>query len=359
MVKLFQSIVAGVLLVLQGDICLAVSPQQPPLQPVVVTQPVSKDSDDPAIWINVANPAASLILGTDKGGKLYVFNLQGEIVADKTVSGLGRPNNVDVEYGLPFDGRKIDIAVVTDRNRRLLRVFSLPDMRAIDGGGIPSFVGESERRPMGIALYKRPADGAIFAIVSRKGGASGSYLWQYRLRDGGDGRVVMDKVRAFGAFTGGHEIEAVVVDDELGYVYYADETAGIRKYHADPDRVDADRELAFFAREGFADDHEGLSIYRSGKKTGYLLASDQQANRFHIFAREGAANDPHRHDLIKQVTLSTHQSDGSEAVAVSLGGDFPCGLFIAMSDDRTFQYYDWRDIAGDDLDRAGLECTAE
>jgi len=322
------------------------------IEPVLVSERVSRDSDDPAIWIDPDNPANSLILGTDKGGKLYVFDLQGRALPDKTVTGLGRPNNVDIEYGFEFNGRSIDIAVVTDRNQRLLRVFSLPDMQAIDGGGIEPFVGESERRPMGIGLYKRPADGAMFAIVSRKQGPSGAYLWQYRLRDGGDGTVAMDKVRAFGEFVGGHEIEAVVVDDELGYVYYADETAGIHKYHADPDVADANRELAFFGRDGFADDHEGLSLYRSGPATGYLLASDQQANRFHIFPREGSPDDPHRHQRIKVVTLATNESDGSEATAVSLSDAFPCGLFVAMSDDRTFQFYDWRDIAGDDLDSA-------
>jgi 3-phytase len=245
--------------------------------------------------------------------------------------------------------------VVTDRNRRLLRVFSVPDMTAIDGGGIPAFVGEAERRPMGIGLYKRPSDGEIFAIVSRKGGPSGAYLWQYRLRDRGDGTVAMDKVRAFGKFTGGHEIEAIVVDDELGYIYYADETAGIRKYPADPDAAAANDELAFFARKGFTDDHEGLSIYQTGPGNGYLLASDQQANRFQIFRREGAMDDPHRHERIKIVTLSTHGSDGSEATAVPLGKDFPCGLFVAMSEDKTFQLYDWRDIAGDELESAGGE----
>ena len=47
------------------------------------------------------------------------------------------------------------------------------------------------------------------------------------------------------------------------------------------------------------------------------------------------------------VKLSTNASDGSEATSVPLGDAFPCGLFVAMSDDRTFQYYDWRDIAAE------------
>jgi 3-phytase len=49
------------------------------LVPRVVTEPVRHDTDDPAIWINPADPAASLVLGTDKDadGALYVFDLNG------------------------------------------------------------------------------------------------------------------------------------------------------------------------------------------------------------------------------------------------------------------------------------------
>ncbi|MEO6498712.1 MAG: phytase, partial [Mucilaginibacter sp.] len=52
------------------------------LKPVIVTDTVANDTDDPAIWINPADPAKSLVVGTDKDqdGALYVFNLEGKIV---------------------------------------------------------------------------------------------------------------------------------------------------------------------------------------------------------------------------------------------------------------------------------------
>ena len=67
---------------------------------------------------------------------------------------------------------------------------------------------------MGIALYKRPGDGAIFAIVSRKSGPSGSYLWQYRL-EVRNGALTAAKVRQFGRFSGAKEIEAIAVDHRV------------------------------------------------------------------------------------------------------------------------------------------------
>ncbi len=159
------------------------------LTPIVITEQTAVDSDDPAIWINPDDPGQSLILGTDKGGSIFVFDLDGKIIPEKTVRRDGRMNNIDVEYGFPLGGETIDIAVATDRNENMLRVFRLPDMTPVDNGGIAAFEGEDGRSPppMGIALYKRPSDGAVFAIVSRKTGPSGTYLWQYLLEDDGDG----------------------------------------------------------------------------------------------------------------------------------------------------------------------------
>jgi 3-phytase len=328
----------------------AEAPAGPPaLRPTVVTQRVALDSDDPAIWLHPTDRSLSLVLGTDKGdnGAVYVFDLAGRIL--KRFGGMRRPNNVDVEYGFRFGGASIDIAVATERNGDTVRVFRLPELEPIDGGPIPVFEGEAQRRPMGVGLYKRPRDGALFAILSRKTGPTGSYMWQYRIEDGGAGRVTLAKVRAFGAFGGGGEIEAIAVDDALGYLYYSDEWKGVRKYAADPDAADANRELAMFGIDGFKEDREGLSIYKVDDGTGYILVSDQQANQFRIFPREGAGGDPHAHPLLKVVRTSTLGSDGSEVTSAGLGPAFPDGLFVAMSEGGTFHYYAWPDVAGAEL----------
>ena len=115
------------------------------LKPRVVTEPTKHDTDDPAIWINRSDPAKSLILGTDKNvdGARYVFGLDGKIHADKVVRGLVRPNNVDVAYGLIVAGKPVDVAVVTERYANRLRVYRLPDMAPLDGGGLPVFAGHA------------------------------------------------------------------------------------------------------------------------------------------------------------------------------------------------------------------------
>jgi len=326
------------------------SANQQPISPTLITEKVNVDSDDPAIWLHPTDRSQSLILGTDKGdpepGALYVFNLQGKILADKVVHGLDRPNNVDVEYGLPLKGVEKDIAVVTQKYSNKIRIFSLPDVRAIDGGGLEVFAGVPKVEPMGVSLYRRPADGAIFVILSRKQGPTGgSYLWQYRLEDDGTGCVKATEVRKFGLWSGKGEIEAIAVDDSLGYVYYSDEWFGIRKYAADPDAPEANRELAVFGTAGFAEDREGISIYQINGGTGYIIVSDQQANTFHFYKREGEPSDPHNHSLVTVLKLSTDGCDGVEVTNAALSKEFPQGLFIAMSEKGVFHFYSWPDIA--------------
>lgn len=320
----------------------------PVLQPRIITEPVKYDTDDPAIWINRAHLAESLVLGTDKeqDGALVVFGLDGRIRHDLTVRGLVRPNNVDLAYDVMIAGRKTDIAVVTERYPHRLRAYRLPDMAPVDGGGIPVFVGQAGREVMGIALYTRPGDGAVFALVSRSeaGAPRKNYLHQYRLVDDGTGTLRGIFTRAFGKWSGLKEIEAVAVDSELGYVYYSDERFGVRKYHADPLAEDAEDELAQLGTTGFARDHEGISIYPTGGGRGYILVSNQQADTFRIFSREGTAENPHAHPLLASVRVAAMDSDGSDVTAVELPG-FPGGLFVAMSTDRTFHFYAWDDIA--------------
>lgn len=330
------------------DAAAVVSGDTAAIRPVVITDPVAHDTDDPAIWINPADPAESLIIGTDKNsdGGLYVFDLDGKIQEDKTVRNLKRPNNVDVAYGLVLGGKPVDIAVTTERETNSIRIYSLPDMKELAEGGIPVFEGDSLRAPMGIALYTRPSDKAIFAIVSRKDGPSDGYLWQYLLRDNGKGQVAASLVRKFGKYSGKKEIESVAVDNELGYVYYSDEQVGVRKYYASPDS--AGTELGLIPATGYAEDNEGISIYKSGDKTGYILVSDQSANQFHIYRREGAPGNPHDHAPVKIVRVSTQQSDGSDVTALPLGPGFPKGLFVAMSEGKVFHYYSFADLIGEE-----------
>lgn len=325
------------------------------LEPTVITEKTPNDTDDPAIWIHPTDPTKTLVIGTDKHSKggIYAYNLDGEIV--NKVLDLKRPNNVDVAYGLEWGNEKIDIAVVTEREANSIRIFRLPDLTPMDAGGIKVFEGEVEEdynAPMGIALYTKVtgAVNKIYAIVGRKSGPIDNYLWQYELYTDEDKVVKARKVRSFGKFSGKKEIEAIAVDNELGYVYYSDEMMKVRKYYADPSLND-NTELSAFAQNDVEQDHEGIAIYRTGEGTGYILVSDQQSNRFLIYPREGSSENKHRHELITSVSVSTIECDGADATNVHLGERFPNGMLVAMTNGRSFHYYDWR-LVQNEIDKA-------
>ncbi|RZJ89052.1 MAG: phytase [Chryseobacterium sp.] len=259
------------------------------VKPLYVSDRVNFDTDDPAIWVNPDDHTKSLVIGTDKE-------------------------------------------------------------KPVDNGGIPVFVGETApefRDLMGISMYKN-AQGKIYAIVGRKTGPNdGGYLWQYQLSDDGTGHVKADLVRKFGKYSGKKEIEAIAVDNELGYVYYCDEQFGIRKYYADPAR--GNDELSLFGQGDFVVDNEGIAIYKTIGNQGYILVSDQGARQLKVYNRTGKSGAPNEHPLITTIKYSANQTDGIDVVSVPLNGDFKHGLLVAMSDDKTFHFYRWEDIAGKKL----------
>lgn len=325
------------------------------IQPQVRTQTVTDDPDDPALWIHPSDPARSLILGTNKVkapmGAVVVYGLDGQL--RQTVAGLDRPNNIDVEYGLPVRGEPTDIAVAAERLQGQLRIFrvnadGLTDITSTGNTRVFTDRTGEQAAPMGVSLYRRPKDGAIFAIVAPKNGPSDGYLGQYRLSDDGQGRVKATFVRYLGVFSGKGEIEAVAVDDALGHVYYADEGDGIHKYQADPDHPAASAQLAHFGRDGFQGDREGIAIYARDDGTGFVVCTDQIKGNaeYHIHRREGEPGNPHNHDrLLKVVRGGADETDGLEITSRPLGPLFPRGLMVAMnSSGKNFLVFNWDSV---------------
>lgn len=312
----------------------------PQVDPDIITEKVEYDTDDPAIWIHPTDPSQSIVFGTDKdtNGAIYAFDMNGKVISDKVIKNIKYPNNIDLEYGFELnDSTVTDIIVFTERERSRIRLFSVPDMKPLDNGGFLVFEDEKDpelKRPMGISLYKNPSNNGISAIVSRKFGPKNNYLYQYDLKSDSTG-VKSKLVRRFGKFSGTKEIEAIAIDDELGFVYYSDEGVGIRKYYADPGK--GNEELAFFGGEYFKDDIEGIAIAVKPNGEGFLIVSDQQKGQFNLFSRKD-------NTFVKAVNLGTIETDGCDVVTTPLNTTFANGLFVAMNEQRDFYFYNLKKL---------------
>lgn len=308
----------------------------PVIEPTLITEQTPHDTDDPAIWINKENPSESIVFGTDKdeiNGGVYAFDLKGKIIKDKSITALSYPNNVDVAYNFKLnDSTFTDILMFTEREKNQIRLYSVPEMQPLDNGGFKVFTDETDiqkRRPMGIALYTDSNSGEIFVVVSRKIGPQKNYLYQYKLSSDSLG-IKADLVRNFGDFNGGKEIEAIAVDNELGFLYYADEMHCIHKYYAHPSK--GNEELNCFGSDYFQRDIEGIAIVKYPDNSGCLIVSNQQAHSFSVFDRV-------TNTFIKELNLGTFETDGCDVTTVNLGKDFPNGLFVSMNDNKEFYYH--------------------
>lgn len=151
------------------------------------------DADDPAIWVNAANPRQSLVIGTLKRGGIDVYDLKGallqHILADTMPPDMelrsARYNNVDIVYGLKIGDGYVDLAVVTDRHNDLLRFFAIDPASVAEGSaplkeitapGAPLIFSATRdelstgNTAYGLAVTQSdPRRGTAHAFVSRSG----------------------------------------------------------------------------------------------------------------------------------------------------------------------------------------------
>jgi 3-phytase len=307
-------------------------------------------ADDPAIWIHPTDPAKSLILGTDKQGPLVVYDIDGRVL--QTVSESCKPDNVDVLYDVPLAGARTDLAVAACRNPKSLglKFWRIdPDTRALadvtPANVIPVF-GNTE--PYGTGVYHSRKSGKHYVFVNNKKGQQE----QYELTDAGNSKVGATLVRKFKLDS---TTEGCVADDDLGFVYIAEESKGIWKFPAEPDATDTGRLIARVGQHGLKADVEGLAIYYAPGGKGYLIASSQGNSTFKVYTRDGdntfvGTIDPQASKDIDDVS----DTDGIAVTNRPTSATFNQGLFIVQDGankkgNQNFKLYRWQDIAADRL----------
>jgi 3-phytase len=296
----------------------------------VETEPVPHDgdaADDPAVWVDPDDPSMSAIVGTDKQGGLLVYDLAGRQLQYLEV---GEMNNVDVlpaAGGFTLGGRPVVLVVSGDRSSNTIGVFELdPDtrqLRDVAGDAI-----EPDLEVYGSCLYRSAGTGKVYVFVNSQAGE----VEQWELADDGSGRVVGERVRAFGVRS---QTEGCVADGEAGRLYLGEETRGIWRFGAEPGDGDTGSLIAEVSSSGpLVPEVEGLTIVPGVDGTGYLIASSQGDNSYAVFRREGDNSYVGSFRIGDGDIDGTSDTDGIDVAATPLGASFPSGVFVAQDGDN-------------------------
>lgn len=311
------------------------------------TDPVASGgdaADDAAIWVHPRDPAQSLVVGTDKQRGLVLYDLAGRQLQDLPD---GRMNNVDLREGFPLAAGPAILVAATNRSQQTISFYRLdPDARRLERIGPDLPTGFQD--PYGFCLYAS-GDGAFYAFATE---ARSGHVRQWRLRAEGDA-IRGELVRQFAV---GSQAEGCAADDETGDLYVAEEEVALWKYAAGPDggsrrsRIDT-----VGGRNGLAADLEGVAIWRGREGRGWIVVSNQGANNYAVYRREGSHEFVGLFKVVADAARGidgTSDTDGIELTSLSLGDDYPDGLLVVQdgSNDpagrgQNFKLVSWRDVA--------------
>jgi len=314
----------------------------------VETTPVphSGDSaDDIAIWVHPTNPSLSTVIGTDKasGGGIAVYNLQGQQLS---YFANGATNNIDVRYGFQLGNETIDLVAASRRvSGGSLSLFKVnPNTRALENIAARTLSTGLDGGVYGVALYKSPTSGKFYAFLSSR--SDGGNIEQWELFDNGAGKIDGKIVRTFDV---GSTTEAMVADDDKGFLYVGEEQEGIWRYSAEPNAGTSRVAIDTTGGSGhLTADVEGLAVYEMANGAGYLLCSSQGADEYTVYNRNTGAY-LGTFDIGSGTVDAVTDSDGIEVLSLGLGNGFSQGIFVTQdgsnSGNQNFKFIPWERIA--------------
>lgn len=289
-------------------------------------------ADDPAIWRNPADPAASLIVGTDKKAGLHVYDMTGR---DLHFVDAGQVNNVD----LVADGTGV-LVVASDRNDRAnakLALFRLDTASTTLAplATLPAGPGEA----YGVCLGR--FDGALYAFLVVKDGT----IRQIALETGEGAAPTGRIVRTMKLAT---QSEGCVVDPRTRRLYVAEEDVGLWRFDAAADGSTAPTRIAAADGKAIVADAEGLAIAPEGANDGYLIVSSQGDNAYAVYRLSDDAY-VGRFRIAAGRFGATEETDGIELAVGDFGPEYPAGLFVAQDGHnppraQNFKLVSWADI---------------
>jgi 3-phytase len=298
-------------------------------------------ADDPAIWRNAADPAASLIVGTDKKAGLYVYGLDGKV---RDFLDAGRVNNVALTSVRLSNGEQMVVVVASDRSDPVHARLALFRLDTATGklaalGSVDSGPGEA----YGVCLFQPPiADaGDLFQAFSvLKDGT----IHQILVREGWVGSIVRT-LKLPG------QAEGCVVDHRNFALYVGEEDVGIHRFSALRNGPGTGELVAPADGRQLVADVEGLAIADAGGGKAWLIASSQGDNAYAVYSLPDH-RPVGRFRVVDGAIGGSEETDGIEVMLGDFGPAFPGGLFIAQDGHNAAAAQNFKLVAWDDIARA-------
>jgi len=287
-------------------------------------------ADDPAIWRNVADPSASLVVATDKRAGLYVYDLDGKV---RSFLRAGLLNNVDL---ITLRSGMVMVAA-SDRSDPVNAKILLASLDTQTGVLTElSRVSAGDGEAYGFCMGAQAADGSISMFSPIK-----------------DGRIAINVVREDnGKWISTTDTfarvptqpEGCVYDARTQLLYVGEEEAGIWRFDAGTGNGEGTMVVPIDNKMLVAD-VEGLALAASGEEGGYLVASSQGDNAYAVYSLPDLAPIG-RFRIAGGEIGGAEETDGIELALGDFGPDYPAGLFVAQDgvnqpDAQNFKLVSW------------------
>lgn len=277
-------------------------------------------ADDPAIWVDRADPSRAVIFGTDKKAGLYAYNLDGSVL--QSLPG-GNPNNVDVREGFVIDGRPQVLVAASDRSPERFGVTLFVMDPATLQTRLWGVVASDLVEPYGLCMGKYGED---YIVILN--GTDGQ-VRQMAITVGPDGAPVATEQQRYGLSS---QTEGCVIDERTGYVYIGEEAKGVWRYSVDPARNAAPPlHVAVAPSAELVPDVEGLALLQDATGS-WLMVSSQGDSAFSIWKIDGEPQYRGRFSVIPGDTIDA--VTGTDGIAALSGpiGSFAEGLVVVQDD---------------------------
>lgn len=303
-------------------------------------------ADDPAIWVHPTDPAKSLVIGTNKKRGLDVYDLAGRRLQSLPD---GRMNNVDLREGFMLGGKPVALVAASNRTTKGIALYRVDAgaRRLVDAADGVIETGLAD--PYGLCMYRSAKSGETFVFVNDN--EDSGTMKQWKLVAAGD-KLRAEPVRSF---TVGSLSEGCVADDATGALYVSEEDVAVWRYSAEPDGGTGRRQVGKVGPGGLTDDAEGIGLWAGPNGTGYLVLSNQGADNYAVFRREGDNAFVGFFSIVANDALGidgVSETDGLDVTSAPLGPQFPHGLLVVQdgrnigpNEPQNFKYVSWDAVA--------------